>query len=101
MVFVVCLVAYSWGSANFCCGYYANSLVRFFNTGCYRKSESLSCSYGSDRLVFKPILKMLLGSKVIPFIVSPTTEVDNINDFKYLEYQVRKNPKILSKIFKS
>ncbi len=45
--------------------------------------------------------KMLLGSKVIPFIVSPTTEVDNINDFKYLEYQVRKNPKILSKIFKS
>ena len=45
--------------------------------------------------------KMLLGSKVIPFIVSPTTEVDNINDFKYLEYQVRKNPKILTKIFKS
>jgi CMP-N-acetylneuraminic acid synthetase len=45
--------------------------------------------------------KMLLGSKVIPFIVSPTTEVDSINDFKYLEYQVKKNPKILSKMFKS
>ena len=44
--------------------------------------------------------KMLLGSKVIPFITSPTTEVDNINDFKYLEYQVRKNPKILNTIFK-
>ena len=44
--------------------------------------------------------KMLLGSKVVPFITSPTTEVDNINDFKYLEYQVRKNKKILSKIFK-
>ena len=44
--------------------------------------------------------KMLLGSKVIPFITSPTTDVDNINDFKYLEYQVRKNPKILNTIFK-
>ena len=44
--------------------------------------------------------KMLLGSKVVPFITSPATEVDNINDFKYLEYQVRKNKKILSKIFK-
>ena len=43
---------------------------------------------------------MLLGSKVVPFITSPATEVDNINDFKYLEYQVRKNKKILSKIFK-
>lgn len=44
--------------------------------------------------------KMLLGSKVIPFITSPTTEVDNINDFKYLEYQVIKNPKISKVIFK-
>ena len=43
--------------------------------------------------------KMLLGSKVIPF-TSSTTEVDNISDFKYLEYQVRKNKKILNKIFK-
>ena len=44
--------------------------------------------------------KMLLGSKVIPFITEPTTEVDNINDFKYLEYQVKKNKKIINNFFK-
>jgi len=44
--------------------------------------------------------KMLLGSKVIPFITPPVTEVDDVNNFKYLEYQVKKNPKIVDKIFK-
>ena len=60
MVFVVCLVAYSWRSSNFCCGYYANSFLRFFSPGCYRESGTLSCGYCSDKLVFKPILKSFM-----------------------------------------
>ena len=44
--------------------------------------------------------KMLLGSKVIPFITPVTSEVDNIDDFKYLEHQVKKNKKFLRKIFR-
>ena len=60
MVFVVCLVAYSWRSANLCCGYYANSFLRFFNPGCYRESGTLSYGYGSDRFVFKIILETII-----------------------------------------
>jgi len=44
--------------------------------------------------------KMLLGSKVIPFITPFTPEVDNIDDFKHLEYQVKKNKKFLRTIFR-
>ena len=43
--------------------------------------------------------KMLLGSNVVPFVTEPVTEVDNINDFKYLEYQVKKSKKFLHKLF--
>jgi len=43
--------------------------------------------------------KMLLGSNVVPFVTTPVTEVDNINDFKYLEYQVKKSKKFLRKLF--
>ena len=32
----------------------------FFNPGCYRESGTLSCGYGSDRLVFKPILETFM-----------------------------------------
>ena len=44
--------------------------------------------------------RMLLGSKVVPFLTPFTTEVDSINDFKYLEYLVEKNPKIIRETFK-
>lgn len=43
--------------------------------------------------------KMLLGSNVVPFVTKPATEVDNINDFKYLEYQIKKSKNFLNKLF--
>ena len=56
---------------NFKKTYVANGIVDIFSSYFIKKN------------------KMLYGSKVMPFITSPTTEVDNINDFKYLEYQVK------------
>ena len=44
--------------------------------------------------------KMLLGSKVFPFITESATEIDNINDFKYLEHQVKRNKKFFNNFFK-
>ena len=58
---------------NFKKTYVANGIVDIFSTRFIKKN------------------KMLYGSKVIPFVTTPTTEIDNASDFKYLEYQVKKS----------
>ena len=42
------------------CAAIANSFLRFFSPGFYRESGTLSYGYCSDKLVFKPILKLLM-----------------------------------------
>jgi N-acylneuraminate cytidylyltransferase len=42
---------------------------------------------------------LLHGDAVIPFITPAVTELDNFNDYEFLEYEVRKNPSLTSRIF--
>ena len=41
----------------------------------------------------------LHGSHVMPFITPSVTEVDTEDDFRYMEYQIEKSPKIIHKLF--
>jgi CMP-N,N'-diacetyllegionaminic acid synthase len=43
--------------------------------------------------------KKLHGNKVMAFITPTVTEIDTKNDFKYLEYEVSQNQKLVSKLF--
>ena len=42
----------------------------------------------------------LHGGRVMPFITSRVTEVDTIEDFEYLQYQLNSNQQIYEKLFK-
>lgn len=43
--------------------------------------------------------KLLHGNKVLSFITENTTEVDNQDDFDFLEFQLNKNPIFFKKVF--
>ena len=43
--------------------------------------------------------KKLHGNKVMAFITPAVTEIDTRKDFKYLEYEVSQNQKLVSKLF--
>lgn len=43
--------------------------------------------------------KKILGDKVIAYVTSRICEVDTLEDFDYLEYQVVKNPTIINRLF--
>ncbi len=43
--------------------------------------------------------RKILGDKVIAYLTRPTFEVDTIEDFDYLEYQVEKEPNFLKGLF--
>ena len=41
----------------------------------------------------------LHGTNVAPFITPQSPEVDSEEDFHYLEYQITKNPSLISQVF--
>ena len=43
--------------------------------------------------------KELLGDKVIAYMTPPTFEVDTVEEFSYLEYQLARNPEIIKQLF--
>ncbi len=43
--------------------------------------------------------KKILGDRVIAYVTSRICEVDTLEDFDYLEYQVAKNPTIINRLF--
>ena len=43
--------------------------------------------------------KKIFGDNVIGYVTPPIVEVDTIEDFEYLEYQVAKNPFIVKRLF--
>ena len=43
--------------------------------------------------------KSMHGDNVVPFLTAATTEVDEEDDFTYLNYLIDKNPNILKKVF--
>lgn len=55
-----------------------------------------------DILSIKYIQKFheIHGNKILPFITKTTHEIDNLDDYKYLEYLVSKSPDIVNRLFK-
>jgi CMP-N,N'-diacetyllegionaminic acid synthase len=44
--------------------------------------------------------RLIHGNHVVPFVTPVVTEVDNEEDFKMLEFEIRRNPEIVKRLFK-